>query len=119
MNPLRTRAGAALLEVLCALAIVSIAGLSAMDALRAALGSMRDANTAENELEAAGRVLVALTLLSGKELTQRLGRHALGEFDVDVQRPEPALFRVALVSRVPSSRELLVTVAYRPVITQR
>jgi hypothetical protein len=114
MTPSNDRNGSVLLEVLCALAIVSVAGFSALQALRAALDTLHDATAAELEVEAAGRVLTALTLLDGHELTQRIGRHSVGEFDVDVERPEPGLFRVAVARRVPAPHELLVTVAYRP-----
>ena len=46
-------------------------------------------------------------------LEQRIGAHPVGEFAVDIERPEAALFRIALSSLGRPERTLLVTVVYR------
>jgi hypothetical protein len=58
-------------------------------------------------------VLAALTLLNRNELDQRIGRRQIGEFIADVQRPEPTLYRIALLQKDSPHVEDLVTVVYR------
>lgn len=106
--------GVALLEVLIALAILSMGGLGTVAVVDSAIRSQADMAQRENTIRTAGRVLAALTLLKPNELTQRLGKYRLGEFVVGISRPEPALFRVALSEVQAPEHEVLVTVVYRP-----
>jgi len=110
--PRRDR-GAVLLEVLIALTIVTVAGLSLVELLGAGLRAERDAGQRERTLAAEERVLAAMTLLTRADLDRRLGRHEVGEFLVDVQRPERTLYRIALAQGRSAHVEDLVTVVYR------
>jgi len=79
----------------------------------AGLAAERDASIREGDLAAEERLLAALTLLKRPELDQRLGRHHLGEFVVDIERPERTLYRIALARAGSPQVEELVTVVYR------
>ncbi len=112
MRP-RTDRGVALLEVLVAVAILSASGLVLVGLVSAGLRGERDARERERTLAAEDRVLTALTLLTREDLDRRLGRHPLGEFVVDIERPEGTLYRIALAqARAPEVEDLL-TVVYR------
>jgi type II secretory pathway component PulJ len=105
--------GAALLEVIVALAILASAGLSSVALLNAATRAVADARERERVLAAEERVLAAVTLLRRAELDQRIGRHDVGEFVVIVQRPERTLYRIAIAQARSAHVEDLVTVVYR------
>ena len=107
------RRGIALLDVLVALAILSTAGLALTAVLRQALQAQAALRTSESTMDAADRVLASLTLLGGDDLSRRLGRHEVGEFLSDIQRPERGLYRIALAEASGPERTLLVTVVYR------
>ncbi len=109
----RLNSGVALLEVLVSLALLGGCGLALLGLLGAGLASERDARVRELTLASEDRVLSALTLLRRTELDRRLGRHPLGEFIVDVQRPESMLYRIALVEPHAPDVEDLVTVVFR------
>jgi len=110
----RPERGVALLEALVALMILSASGLALTGLVSAGLGEERDARAREHTLAAEDRLLTALTLLKRPELDQRVGRHLLGEFLVDIERPERTLYRVALRQAASPHVEDLVTVVYRP-----
>jgi len=110
---LRAERGVALLEVLIALVILATAGVSLVGLLGAGLRGEQDARERERTLANEDRVLAAMTLLKRPDLDRRIGRHDVGEFVVDVQRPERTLYRIA-ISHVTTARvEDLVTVVYR------
>ena len=111
---MRNDRGMALLEVLVALVILAMAGFSLVELVGAGLRGERDARLRETTLATEERVLVAHTLLNRRELDQRIGRRAVGEFIVDVERPEVTLYRIALLQQQSPSVEDLVTVVYRP-----
>ncbi|HEU5260774.1 MAG TPA: hypothetical protein VFU41_05025 [Gemmatimonadales bacterium] len=99
--------GVALLEVLVALAILAGAGMALVGLVGAGLRAEREARERERILAAEERLLTALTLLRGEELDRRIGRHLLGEFIVDVERPQRTLYRLALVqARSPEVEDL-------------
>jgi len=110
----RTEAGVVLLEVLVALAVLAASGLTLAGLVSAGLRSEADARVREHTLATEERVLAALTLLGRADLDRRLGRHALAEFVVDVERPEPTLYRIALADTIAPEVEALVTVVYHP-----
>ena len=105
--------GVALVEALTAMVILSAVGLSAVSLSHAALARHADAREREREVVRAERVLATMSLLEKGDLDIRLGERSVAGFVVAVQRPEPALYRIA-VRRPPRSAELLVTVVYRP-----
>ncbi len=110
---MRTDRGIVLLEALIALAILSGAGLALLSLVTSGLRAEQDARERERILEVEERVLTALTLLKRGELDLRLGRHPIGELIADIQRPEPTLYRIALVQVTSPDVEDLVTVVYR------
>ncbi len=108
------RHGFALLDVLLALALLGSAGLAVISLLDQAMRAEHAARDTEREYQAADRVLTALALLHRSELDQRIGTRPLGEFIVDIQRPERGLYRIAVASSGAPGRNLLVTVVARP-----
>jgi type II secretory pathway pseudopilin PulG len=111
---MRNERGVALLDVLVALVILGTVGLSLVERIGAGLRGERDARRREEALATEERLLAAHTLLKRPELDQRIGRRHVGEFIVDVQRPEPTLYRIALLQQQSPNVEDLVTVVYRP-----
>jgi len=109
----RTERGVALLEVLIALVILATAGMGLLELVGSGLRSAHDARARESTLATEERLLAALTLLQRQELDHRIGRGTIGEFIVDVQRPEKSLYRIALLQRESPQVEDLVTVIYR------
>ncbi|HET9292670.1 MAG TPA: hypothetical protein VFO06_00130 [Gemmatimonadales bacterium] len=107
-----SREGMALLEVLVALAILFAAGAAAVGGVQAALAAERRSALLEAEATDAERLLTALSLLTRADLDLRLGVRNVGEWEVEVLRPEPALYRIALSrkGRAPA----LVTLVHRP-----
>ena len=105
--------GAVLLEVLVALTILTVAGLSLVGLLGAAVHAEQGARERERVLASEERVLAAMTLLTRADLDRRLGRHDVGEFAVDVQRLERTLYRIAIAQGRSARVEDLVTVVFR------
>ena len=103
--------GAVLLEVVIALTILLAAGVSLVSLLAASLASEAALARREVEVHDLDRLLAAMSLLTRADLDRRLGRHPVGPLVAEVQRPEPALYRLA-VSR--PGVEALVTVVYCP-----
>jgi hypothetical protein len=97
-----------------ALTLLLAGGLGVVTLLSAAV--RQEAAMAEREatLRDADRALAALSLFTRADLDRRLGRHPAGRFLADVRRPEPALYRIALLESDTSQVELLVTVVHRP-----
>jgi hypothetical protein len=93
--------------------ILSTAGLALTALLRQAVQAQAALHASEATMDAADRVLAALTLLGRDDLDRRLGRHEVGEFLADIQRPERGLYRIALAESSAPERTLLVTVVYR------
>jgi hypothetical protein len=108
------RQGTVLLEVLVALTILIMSGVSTVSLLSASLGSAATLAQREASMQEADRVLAGLTLLTRTDLDRRIGRHPVGGFVAEVRRPEPLLYRIALHQADSSAVELLVTVVYRP-----
>jgi type II secretory pathway pseudopilin PulG len=109
----RNKRGVALLEVLVAVVVLATAGVALVELVGAGLRGEGEAREREQTLVTEERVLVAMTLLNRDELDQRIGRRQIGEFIVDVQRPEPTLYRIALLQQQSAHVEDLVTVVYR------
>ncbi|MFL5493501.1 MAG: hypothetical protein ACJ8DC_03855 [Gemmatimonadales bacterium] len=106
--------GAVLLEVLVALTLLLLAGVSAVTLLSDALRSEVALQDREREVQELDRLLTAMTLLERTDLDRRLGRHAVGPFVTDVQRPERSLYRIAVGGTPGRGVRTLVTVVYRP-----
>jgi hypothetical protein len=107
----RAERGAVLLECVIALTILLAAGVSLVSLIGASLRSEATLAAREAQVGELDRLLVAMSLLTRADLDRRLGPHQVGPMLADVQRPEPALYRIA-VSR--PGMDPLVTVVYRP-----
>lgn len=105
--------GYALLDVLAALAVLGGAGLALTASIHEALRAQHAAGREERAFESADRVLAAMTLLAARDLDQRLGARRVGEFVVEVQRPESGLYRIAIADARAPERVMLVTVVGR------
>ncbi len=109
----RGERGVALLEVLVALAILGVAGLSCLELVDAGTRAVGTARQRERELADEERLLAASTLLRREDLDRRLGVRSVGPYVVNVQRPERTLYRIALRRQAAQDVEDLVTVVYR------
>lgn len=110
----RGEGGAALLEVLLALMVLSVAGLGLIHALSLAQHALSHAIAVERQVRAANRVLGAMSLLGRDDLVRRLGAHHAGQFMVEVQRPLPAIYQITIRDTSARAAALLVTVVHRP-----
>lgn len=110
---MRNERGVVLLEVLVAVVVFATAGIGLIELVGSGLRAEREARLRESTLATEERLLSALTLLNRRELDQRIGRRQIGEFIVDVQRPEPTLYRIVLLQEQSPQVEDLVTVVYR------
>lgn len=106
--------GVALLEVLAAVLILSVAALGFVDLIGAGTLAVTSARARERTLADEERLLAAYTLLTSGDLDRRLGRRELGPYLVVVERPERVLYRIALSRKESEAALDLVTVVYRP-----
>ena len=111
----RRERGIALLEVLAAIVILTIAGLSLVSLDAQATASTVTARSRETEQADEERLLAATTLLTRSDLDQRLGDRTVGSYVVTVGRPERTLYRIAVGRRKAPGVEDLVTVVFRRV----
>lgn len=102
---MRGERGVALLEVLAAVMILGIAGLSLIELTAGGMRATSAARARERDLADAERLLAAHTLLTRAELDQRLGDRQVGPYVVNIRRPERELYRIAIAD--------LVTVVHR------
>jgi Tfp pilus assembly protein PilX len=105
--------GIALLEVLAAIVILTIAGLSLVSLVAQATASTVTARDRETEQADEERLLAAETLLTRADLDLRLGERSVGPYVVTVARPERMLYRVAVSRATAPDVEDLVTVVFR------
>ena len=114
----RAERGVALLEVLAATVILTVAGLALVELVLGATQAVTTARARERELADEERLLAAYTLLGRSDLDLRLGENAVGPYAVSVQRPERVLYRVALARATNPAVEDLVTVVHRAEATR-
>ena len=110
----RNDAGVILLEVIVAITLLAVAGTAVVSLLSAAVRQQDLLARRETTMLTAYRTLAALTLLRRAELDRRLGRHPADRFIAEVSRPEPTLYRLALLLSDTASIEMLTTVVHRP-----
>ncbi len=102
------------MEVLVAVVILASAGVSAMTFLAQFSAAQSGLIASEQEILDVEQTLIATSLLSARDLDQRLGRRTLGQHVVSVARPEPALYRIGVAHVDSPVTELLSMVVYRP-----
>ena len=110
----RDERGVALLEVLVALAILGGVGAALVATLAAGIRARHEISEREMEMKRADRILAATSLLSRPDLDRRLGRHLAGEMLLEIQRPNPVLYRLSVSPSHHPNLDLLTTVVYRP-----
>lgn len=113
-RPGSRQSGVALLEALVALVILTVGGLSATVAVRQGFESVRRAEAADAEMRAASAFFDAVALWTRTDLDQHLGSRPEGVWRLQIDRPVPTLYLIAL-SDSTGARELLRTALYRPV----
>lgn len=102
-----------LIELMAAIAIM---GLSLAALLVLASQTVQVAGSVaarERRMRTAHQVMSLHALLPARDLDLRLGVRTVGTFTVDIQRPEPTLYRIDVRDEDAHVSEL-VTVVYRP-----
>jgi hypothetical protein len=114
------RGGTALLEVMVALTILTVAGVSTVAMANQATVAVMQARAADGETQRASEFLDAVALWPRDDLDRHLGDRREGAWILTIDRPFPTLYTVVLSAvpdsahRQPLPRELLRTVLYRP-----
>ena len=111
--------GTALLEVIVAITILTVAGLSAAVMANQSVAAVTQARDADNDTRRAGRFLDAVALWPRTDLDRHLGDRREGNWILTITRPYATLYVVALRTTGDSahsaiSRELVRTTIYRP-----
>ncbi len=106
------RTGAALLEAIIALAILSIAGIALLRVALEASHAIALSAAAEIRLRDAGRLMDAASLWSRTEFDQRLGVRTQGAMRMRISRPTTQLYHVELMES-EGEAVLLATTFYR------
>lgn len=106
--------GAALLEVLAALAVLTIAGLSATGAVLQSVHTMEQATAGELRLRQASRFLEAVALWTAEDYDRRLGERAQGPWRLHIERAAGTLYVLTLADSAAPTRPLLRTTVHRP-----
>jgi len=109
---MRSGSGIALLEVLAAITILGVAGLAFVELVSGGTRALNEARVRETEVADQERLLTAYALLTRVDLDLRLGRHDVGRYFVEIQRPERTLYRISLGRLNAPQVEDLVTVLY-------
>ena len=108
-----SRRGVVMIEVLVAIAILSLVGVSMVTFTSSVVQSEERRRSREQELLRAERLLIATLLLTQSELEQRIGVRYAGDFAIWIDRPEPYLFRVAIATAARPTVEILATLVHR------
>jgi type II secretory pathway pseudopilin PulG len=103
--------GVVLLEVVAALTIFAFAAAGAIGLLSQLSDSQHRAYANERTVADEDRLLTAYSLLARGDLDLRLGSRSVGPYQVDVERPEPVLYRVSIGDSTGTD---LATLLYRP-----
>ncbi|HSY82695.1 MAG TPA: type II secretion system protein [Gemmatimonadaceae bacterium] len=107
------RRGVVLLEAIVALTILTIAALASVAMVRQAVDSVRRAREAERDIRKASTFMEAIALWPRADLDRHLGNRAEGPWRLQIDRPVPTLYLVALTDS-SSRRELVRTALFRP-----
>lgn len=91
------RKGAVLLEAIVAVVILAVAGTAAVTLVSQSADAVRRARGADAEARQASAFLHAVSLWTREDLDRRLGDRPQGGWRLQVQRPTPTLYEVALV----------------------
>lgn len=106
------RAGLVLLEVIAALAILAIAGVSALALASQSFRVVGHAFETERELREASAFFDAATLWPREDLDRRLGDRPQGPWRLRIARPHPTLYTLVLADSATGA-EILRTSVHR------
>lgn len=90
------RAGVVLLDVLCAMLVLSVAGIGLLSQVAASLHAARAAAEAEERVGRLDQLLRVHALLTAAELRARAGLRAYGSATVEVRPLTSSLFEVTV-----------------------
>lgn len=107
----RRRSGAMLLEVVAALAILAVAGISLLSLARSTIASVHQAGARDRETREASALLDAVALWSDDDLNRRIGRNGQGRWLLDLGRVTSSVYSVTV--RDSAGSMLLETYLYR------
>lgn len=108
--------GAALLEVVVALALLAVAGVALLELAVQSNDAVLRSRDAGAELRLANGFLESVSLWPRSDLDRHLGVRDERAFLMQVERPSPTLYRVVLYDRqrgIAAPRELLATTLFR------
>lgn len=108
------RRGAALLEVIIAMTVLSVSGAALIGLLRGAARVVHVAESSEVEMRAANNFINAVSLWSRAELDQRLGSREQGPWILEITRTQATLYRIVLTDSLGKSA-IVETVLFRRV----
>ncbi|MGH7718682.1 MAG: PulJ/GspJ family protein [Gemmatimonadaceae bacterium] len=110
---IRSERGAALLEVIVALTILAVAGVSAVAMASGAARTVHRAREADAEMRRASAFFDVVALWTRADLDRHLGERPQGAWTMRVDRIDPELYAVSL-SDTATKRLLLATELFRP-----
>jgi hypothetical protein len=96
-----------LLEAVVALAILGVSGAATLSSMAAARETQAAAYARERRFLDAVHLMDAASLWSTAELDRRLGRHAQGEWALEIQRTDKSIYRLAVFDRSEAAPLLL------------
>ena len=107
------RCGAALLEIVAALAILGLAGMGFVALIAQELDGLRALRQREATTRRAANLLSRITTWTPRELDARVGVSRFGDFRVEIELIDPSLYTVVVTDGTGSST-LLETSLYAP-----
>jgi hypothetical protein len=114
----RTCRGAALFEVIVALTILAIAGVSSVALTAECVRAVARAREVDQRTRAASAFLTAVSLWTRHDLDRRLGERRQGPWRLRIERPVPTLYVVVLSDTAFDGRSAhaarLTTSLFRP-----
>ena len=109
---MRRRSGVVLLEALCALVVLAVAGIALIEVTATAMRVVTDAGATERTREEQARILTVHQLMTAGELMERTGIRLLGDLTVEIAPMARGLFRVTVSAPQPTSVAPLCTIIY-------
>lgn len=106
------RTGAVLLEALCALVVLAVAGIALVDVTATCIRVETTTGAVERMREQQARVLTVHRLMAAAELMERSGTRMLGDLTVQTAPMSHGLFRVTVQMVQATGVPPLTTILY-------